>query len=266
MLHKSIQKVIVLSLVEDRQRREHIRRHFPETGIDKFDFFQAIPSSSPRVIDFYRKNLVQTYPSCFRCGLKSCQCPNNIIIPQQVANWLSFIDIWKSIAGKDGLFLICEDDIGFHKNAIPLLNGILTKLSKVNQRLLIRLVASGQQPFKTLELDRPLEIVDKPAMSNAAYIISGGMASYLLEQFKSICHTSDVWLHQHIAGHDEVKAITVNPLIGTDLSFNKDYAQFLSRIHPKGIDEEDVQRAEKHKKRVNTVQEYNELLREWKVN
>lgn len=265
VLHSLIRKVIVLSLAQDQRRREHINRHFSEVGIREFDFFEAIPSSSPRVTDFYRKALVQAYPECFRCGLETCQCPNNILIPQQVANWLSFLDIWSSIAGQDGLFLICEDDVGFHNNAITLLNDIISNLSGSSERLLVRLVASGQEPFKTLELEQPLELIDKPAMSNAAYIISGSMASYLLEQFETISHTSDVWLHQQIASHTDVNAVTVEPLIGTDLSFNKSYAQFSSRIHPKGIDEDDIQRAQKHIKRVDTEGEYQELLHEWNV-
>ncbi len=266
MLNSSIQKVIVLTLDEDRERRAHINQHFKDIGIDDFSFFKAISSSNSLVAEFYRKGLVKGYPECFRCSSKDCECPNNILIPQQVANCLSFVAIWKSIAGKNGLFLICEDDVVFHKNSIPLLNNVLSSLNNfTDEKIVIRLVASGQEPNKTLDLDRPLKITSEPAMSNAAYILSGSMASYLLEKFDAISHTSDVWLHDHIASHAGVKAITVEPLIGTDLSFNKEHAKFLSRIHPKGIDEDDIKREQNHNQRVGSVSEYQDMLRIWNV-
>ena len=265
MLNSSIQKVIVLTLDEDSERREHIKQHFKDIGIEDFSFFKAISSSSTHVANYYRKGLVKGYPECFRCSSNNCQCPNNIIIPQQVANWLSFTEIWKSIACKTGLFLICEDDVGFHTNAIPLLNDVLSSLNNPAEKLIIRLVASGQEPYKTLDLEEPLKITSEPVMSNAAYILSGSMASYLLDNFETISHTSDVWLHEHIAARADVNAITVEPLIGTDLSFNKDHAQFLSRIHPKGIDEDDIKREKNHKQRAGSASEYQDMLRTWNV-
>lgn len=263
MLHPAIRKTIVLSLKEDHCRRGHIRSHFTDIGISNFSFFIAIDSSDKSVAEAYRTGLVKCFPSCFRCGEDICSCPNNILIPQQVANWLSFIEIWKSLKGEQGYFLICEDDVSFHKNSIHLLNEVISDLPSPDNKVLLRLVASGKKPNLVLDKDIPLIVSDKVSMSNAGYIVSGSMVNYILESFEKIEHTSDVWLHSQLAKEDCVTSLTVKPLIGTDLSFNTEYAQFLSRIHPKGIDASDVKRKEIHIKRVQTSDEYQKLKSTW---
>lgn len=261
-LSKKIIKTVVLSLSVDKERRHYIRKHFAENGIDNFEFFDAIDKNDSQVSEAYSKETVKRYPTCFRCSKDNCNCDNNIIIPQQVGNWLSFVSIWKKLQAEDGLFLICEDDVAFHKNAIPLLNQCLDNLSS-NDKVLLRLVSSGTEPFLTLDKTLPLKLTEQVIMSNAAYIVSGEMVRHILRKFKRIEHTSDVWLHSFIAADPDVISFSVSPLLGTDLSYNKDFATFSSQIHPKGINEFDLRKKKNHIKRVDSEVEYQSLLEEW---
>lgn len=263
MLSSRISDTIVLSLASDWKRREYIRGHFNSIGINNFSFFLATEHTSQAVADAYKQGKVKQFPSCFRCGKESCSCENNILIPQQVANWLSFISIWRSLKDKSGYFLICEDDVALHRNAIECLNPVIEQLPSENEMVLLRLVASGNEPNQTMDISQPLTLIDQPVMSNAAYIVSAPMVNYLLESLDVIEHTSDVWLHQQIATHPRVKSFTVEPLIGTDLSFNPTYAQFMSQIHPKGINDLDTHRKKQHVKRVTSITDYKQLLNSW---
>jgi hypothetical protein len=100
-------------------------------------------------------------------------------------------------------------------------------------------------------------------MSNAAYIVNGAMAQRLVRAVDTITHTSDVWLHRTMAAGDDVEAFTLEPLLATDLSYNKDHARFASRIHPKGIDPADCARMAAHRKRVDNDAEYAEVRASW---
>lgn len=91
MLHKKISTINVVSLLRDSVRREHVQQHFADLGIDTFTFFDAVSHEDQAVIDAYNDGMVKRFPPCFRCGKRKCECKNNILIPQQVANWLSFL-------------------------------------------------------------------------------------------------------------------------------------------------------------------------------
>lgn len=263
MLHTKIKKTVVLSLEEDYLRRNHIRSHFLDIGISNFSFFKAVESTDNCVAELYSNGKVKVFPSCFRCGEEACNCQNNILIPQQIANWLSFINIWESLKNDSGYFLICEDDVVFHENAIPLLNEIIEQLPSEDNKVLLRLVESGQEPNKVLNPTVPLELSDDVVMSNAAYIVSVPMINHILNSFMNIEHTSDVWLHKQFSRDSDIHSLTVQPLIGTDLSFNKEHATFLSRIHPKGINKHDEDRVVRHIKRVESCDEYHAVRSGW---
>lgn len=265
MLHESISDVLVLSLTDDTARRSHIAQHFSEMGINDYRFVNAIPHSSAVVKAMYKNGSVMQYPNCFRCQKAICGCENNIIIPHQVANWLSFKRIWEIVADANGPVMICEDDVQFFSGGLSVLNRKLNSLlvGRESEKVLVRLGHSGLQTNISLNHCNELEISSNVVMSNVAHIMTPEFAQYLLENFGFIDTTSDIWVHNRMANQPGVTAYTVEPLIATDLSFNADVAKFYSRIHPKGIDSADKERAKKHIKRVSTKAEYKQALTMW---
>jgi GR25 family glycosyltransferase involved in LPS biosynthesis len=256
-------QTIVVSLSQDLARREHVVRHFHQLGIERFGFWPAVSHDDPAVADLYLSGKVLAWPPCFRCGQPNCACENNILLPQQVANWLSFIGLWRSLPDDpDHYVLVCEDDVAFHPQSLDNLRDFLDGFERQRRHVLIRLAQSGLQPFVTQPRARP-QRSGRVVMSNAAYIVNGAMAQRLVRAVDTITHTSDVWLHRTMAAGDDVEAFTLEPLLATDLSYNKDHARFASRIHPKGIDPADCARMAAHRKRVDNDAEYAEVRASW---
>lgn len=255
---------VILSLPKDYERRAHVKRHFAEIGIKRFRFETAIGWDAEPVRAAYLAGKVAQFPGCFRCCQQRCACANNILIPSQVANFLSFAQIWAVLAqGPLSQFtLICEDDVLFRPTALSDLYAVLKEQQNTAEPLLIRLAQSGLDPA-SLNAEEPAQLSNRVVMSNAAYVINGAMASYLTRHFDQITTTSDLWLHQEIAAHPEIKALTLEPLLATDLSYNVDHAQFASRIHPKGVTEHDRRIAMAHVKRVEDENAYQKLLQSW---
>lgn len=263
MLSHKISTVFVVSLVKDVDRRQHIHNHFSDLGIGNYEFVDGVDWTSEKVREAYRRDKVLSYPPCFRCGQKSCLCENNILVPQQVGNWLSFVKTWRKASEVYGWTLICEDDVWFYENGLALLNQFIESHSLTEQPQLVRLAQSGMAVDTSLADQKSLEVTDDVVMSNPAYLLNQAMAKRLLTRFDKISTTSDVWVHKEVAAEHDVDAVTVNPLIATELSFNKEYARFHSAIHPKGIDDVDIQRRQKHIKRVDSEQEYQSLRLSW---
>jgi GR25 family glycosyltransferase involved in LPS biosynthesis len=258
-----LSKVVVLSMPEDVLRKQHISKHFEEIGIKQFDFFEALGPLSKEVISAYNLGLVKPFPGCFRCGEQQCDCANNLLIPQQVANFLSFKSIWESLRNTGSSWtLICEDDVFFCSNASVVIDKVLLELGPKCVPSLVRLSQSGLDTASLLST-ADYKLTDNVVMSNSAYLINGHMAAYLCEQFNKIETTSDIWLHNVISKCELVHSYTVEPLLATDLSFNPNFAKFSSRIHPKGIDEADRKRAKEHVKHVSSSAEYVALLKKW---
>ena len=114
--------IYVLNLEKSIDRKEHIEKEFKRVGIEKYEFFKATPHDSDETKNLMNSNFVKKFPNCFRCNNKRCDCENNYLTPFQIANWCSFINIFKDIIKNNHKFvLICEDDIVFtfqHKRII----------------------------------------------------------------------------------------------------------------------------------------------------
>lgn len=264
-LNDIVSQVLVLSLPDDTERRVHIKNHFIQQGLADYRLIDAIPNSSALVKATYKKGIVKTYPNCFRCEKSNCECSNNILIPHQVANWLSFKKIWEIVADASGPVLVCEDDVLFYEGGLEKAASVISNIlnSKPNLPILIRLGHSGLSTEVKLPSEAKLELTSKVVMSNVAHIMTPAFAQHLLEQFDLIETTSDIWVHDWMSRQSDVFSYTVEPLIATDLSFNKDYALFRSRIHPKGIDADDEIRATQHIKKVDSLPRYMEVLESW---
>ncbi|TCT01667.1 hypothetical protein [Aquabacter spiritensis] len=255
-------ETVVLSLPEAQARQAHIADHFAAVGIRSYRFHEATPAASPLVAAHYRLGKVAGFPPCFRCGRTSCQCANNILVPAQVANFLSFMQLWRSLPrDPQKLFLICEDDVLFFPGAVDRLAEFLTAFAVPQQPLLLRLSKAGAPT--DARVDGPLSTSAQRRMSNPAYIVNGAMAARLAHQSDSVTTTSDIWLHVIQAADPAVQARTLEPCLATELSNNKEWARFESSIHPKGINPEDQARKARHICRVDTPVEYDRLRNHW---
>lgn len=229
--------IVVVSLPESLQRREHSRRHLEKVGLPGFRFFEATAAADPAVEAYRNRGEVVEYPPCFRCGKLDCGDPdcNNFLIPEQIATFITYLRLWESIRDGDaGRVLVLEDDVRFHSCA-----------PKVISRL-AQWVASGRIPFESetptlLRLGWAycrdhrhtwrIRYSRKQRMANPCHAVTRAFARALLERYTGICHTADVY--QHKIAPREGEAWTVFPPIASDLSWTM--GSLPSTIHPKAV-------------------------------
>lgn len=109
IIERLFDKVIVISLEQSHARRAYIHKYLSESGIQKYEFFNATSASDPLVTQAYANNDVATFPPCFRCGKLDCGNPdcNNFLIPQQVATFITYRRLWQAVAdGEVGRILV----------------------------------------------------------------------------------------------------------------------------------------------------------------
>lgn len=235
--------VYVVSLTQSLDRREHIKKHFSDISLDLYSFHDAILWDSSEVRQAYDQGLVKLYPDCFRCGELDCgneDC-NNVLIPQQVGNFLSHKQLWQQIAARQQLALVVEDDVVFETYA----SAVLTKLkvhldthpefSNPDQPLLLRF---GWAKCEEHSPDMPFSIDENPRMSNPCYALNSSFARNLLANFKRIETTSDIFLHRKT--HATGEAFTILPPIASELSWSTGKVESL--IHPKQLHAEHLRK------------------------
>ncbi len=58
-------------------------------GLGDFRFFDATDHDSPLVAGYRNRGEVATFPPCFRCGRRVCDCRNNVLLDPQVATFIA---------------------------------------------------------------------------------------------------------------------------------------------------------------------------------
>ncbi len=224
-----------LSIKTAIERRTHMQKEFERLRITNYNFWDAYTPESKEVIDFISSGKVKTFPPCFRCGQVKCNCSNNYLMPTQISNALSFMDIFEDIRknGKDEFYIICEDDISFYKKHLLLLDNLLSKEYlkekwdyKENKPLLIRLASPAPKQEQIEEIDLN---INKVIMSNYCFLINQSFAKYITNNFDRIETTSDIFIHKEISNN--ILNLTMTPPICHDLSWNE--GVFESSIRPK---------------------------------
>lgn len=228
-------RIVVISLPASVDRRQHIRQHFADIGIDDYAFFNALDSRAPEVSRLFEDGKVAQYPPCFRCGKLECgkkDC-NNVLIPVQVAVFATYLALWREIAATNHRVLVCEDDVLFHPWAGRVLKDIL-------QRVLGgRLTFTGAEPGLlrlgwALGPDHdaavPFQFDRSVRMSNPCHAITGAYARALLHEFALVDHTADVYQHSSVSV-SKTHAVTILPPIASELSSSVGSVESL--IHPK---------------------------------
>lgn len=249
-----IEHVFSISLARDINRKQHTIAEMSALGVRDFSFFPAINFDEKLVKDAFCSNLIKAPGLCFRCGKQSCGCPNNVLIPKQVANWLSFLSVLHVIAlGQYSVAMVCEDDVKFTYYASDVFRAIHNRKEIVDNLkssvpTLVRLGYPGYSP-DIHKINGEVNFSDNKAMSNSCFVCNASYAQYVINSINDvgvITHTSDVYFHS-LCIADSVKSFTAQPPPAFDLSQSR---LIHSAIHPKAIDGLDIERDRSHVKRV----------------
>ena len=95
--------------------------------------------------------------------------------------------------------MVCEDDVLIYPGSTKLLRKYLDGLLITDEPLLIRMANSGANADVDLTTVEEVNEIDDVYMSNPAYLLNDSMARSLLQNFKVIATTSDIWLHDQMA-------------------------------------------------------------------
>ena len=244
--------VYCISLPESISRRNHIEDELGRNNIVNYEFIDAVGKNNAIVEDAYNSGMVKLFPPCFRCGKDKCLCENNVLIETQVATFFSHKKVWEIIAAnKDGIYLIIEDDIKFNWYYKFIKYFFQNKIHSLineckNSPLLIRL-AWAQNAEHRLSTVKLIEGLVK--MSNPMYSINPEMAKVLIEEFKTIDTTVDVYVHNNIGV--KYKNYTLMPPLAHELSYSHGKVESLVRPREKRIKRLQKQNVENAKKELN---------------
>lgn len=230
-------QVFVLSLKNAQERRDYITQHLAEHGLNHYQFFDATPADSDEVCEAIASGEVLRFPPCFRCGELDCGDPNcnNFLIPAQVACFLSYRRLWRTMAsGPAQRLLVLEDDVVLHKQAPAVLNWLAGQVDvgmvpwQAGKACLLRLGWARCAEHDALAPEE-CRIDSSIRMSNPCHALTRDFAQALLARDCGIYHTSDVY--QHLQAPRPGEAFTVFPPIASEHSWSD--GRFASSIHPK---------------------------------
>lgn len=231
-------KVICISLADSLERRARMRALFKQIGIGNYMFFDAVDKSSEEVTAYYSEGKVATFPPCFRCKKLSCgndDC-NNVLIPAQVATFLSYKAVWAWLA-KSNLSnaLLVEDDLVLADNAESRSQDIFNKGLLDSSPLLLNesayLVRFGWALCEEHALESEVRLETFSRMANPAHAINKKMAAKLLNAATNIDTTVDIFQHNEVA--NETNSATCFPPLFYELSWST--GEVDSLIHPKQV-------------------------------
>jgi len=240
ILNSRFDKIFVINLKESIDRKNHILKEFKNFGITNFEFFEATHFDDPSVKELMNSKKVFQFPPCFRCFKNRCFCNNNFLTKYQIANWLSYINLFKKILESDHNFvLICEDDIVFTKYAHSIFNKLLSKMSftklqiQLHQPLLIKMAAAFDHLNHNL-FNNKIYYTKNYALSNPCFAVNKPMIKLFLDNLKIIDYHSDVYLHKTIPQHfkNNIQMFVMRPLPVFELSFVESYKKFDSLVRP----------------------------------
>lgn len=231
--------VLCVSLPTCQDRREHTKRELASWGFPAPRFVDAYCPNDREPLEWFNSSKVFKFPPCFRCRgpIMRCYCPNNVMLIEQVANWLSFRKAWKTIAGgPHEWYLLVEDDVKFTHRAAECWNALVTRDlldSCAGSPCIIR---CGWQLGWDYVDDLPPELAEGVIrMSNHCSVLNRSMAEVLLAGSETLLDsTSDMFIHEQVAPRH--RNYTLFPPISYDLSFA---LKVPSLIRPKGVEGDD---------------------------
>jgi GR25 family glycosyltransferase involved in LPS biosynthesis len=231
--------IFVISLKESPDRRSHIQKEFKRVGIEQFEFFDATHFSSPEVQSIKKTNRFYSRAQCFQCHKMKCQCSNNFITDYQIANWLSYIRLWKHIIDNEIPFcLICEDDINFtplHKQHIfPIFTKQFIKMYHISFELPLAIGLGNGFHVNKHYSKQPLHLKKQNVRCNPCFCINLPMAKLFYEHYH-IHHASDHFMHIEIPHRfPQVQHFVAYPMPVYESSISPWDIKFDSLVRPKG--------------------------------
>ena len=241
-LFKSVfNHIYVLNLEKCADRKAHIVNEFGRIGLQQedYEFFKATTHDSEEVRLLMESPLVKKFPNCFRCNKKRCSCENNVLTPFQIANWCSFINMFKDILKNDYEFvLLCEDDVVFSKQSTRILYNLLSKKTfakyRINMQkpLLIKMGAAYR--VENHDSRAQPQFIHNYSLSNPCFAINKQMVQTLLSNLKIIDYHSDIYFHKKIfqMGIPNLQNFTMFPCPVFELSFVPEKQKFESTVRP----------------------------------
>lgn len=228
-------KCYCISLKASKDRRRLLSKELKFYGLKNYTIVDAISADDDVVNRLYSEGLVAKFPPCFRCKKSfDCKCDNNILIPSQIATFLSHKKIWEKILldnNTDLLYLIIEDDVKFNpyfKIFRYYFNYKINKLYRNNKHepFLLRL---GWAKNSDHYMHRIQLVSNTVKMSNPIYAINSAMAQKLLENIEYNT-TVDIYIHK-VIGLQVQSNFTLFPPIAHDRSMS--LGTVSSLIHPR---------------------------------
>jgi len=163
------------------------------------------------------------------CDREDC---NNVLIPEQVATFSSYVRLWEKIAASPQRALIFEDDVFLHPWWPEVLSRLATWIDSdelsfsPDDSKLIRLgwaLCSDHGPADEVRMSK------ETRMANPCHAMTSAFARKALQTADRVTHTVDVVVHRQIPESDE--SVTIFPPIASELSWST--GEFDSLIHPK---------------------------------
>ncbi len=262
--------IYIINLEEDLGRYNHCLYELAKIQSKKNYFVRAVNFNDTLVKEFYKKDKVKNFDSCFRCDdinyVKNyCEHDNNIITPMQVGNFLSFKKVMKTKLQSQGLGLVLEDDFYLkegYKKAFNNISRFIFKhnLANLNEPLLIR-IGSHTQVQKRYNILFNLFgtnkfIKNSYNMANPGFIFNNKFAELFLDKFVKVNTTSDNFIHKILCKENGVVNYSVVPFPISQYTHKSDKEKFISSI-------DRVSENIAFKNYVNNKEEYEELLNIW---
>ena len=120
MIDSLFDRVIVISLASNSERREHIRQHFAETGITNYEFFDAINGAELDLAALKRAGTLADKPA---------EHGGTDLSPGEVGCAWSHIRVYESALARSlTRILVCEDDVQFCAGANAAIAGYMAEM------------------------------------------------------------------------------------------------------------------------------------------
>ena len=270
---QTVNNFYIINLKHEIARYNHCVYELAKAGFKNLNFVNGILYDEEVVKNYYKKNLVKGFDSCFRCDdimylQDECIHLNNIITPPQVANFLSFNKVMNIAVKNEGLTAVFEDDIFFKKNfnySLINIDNFITKnnLQNSTEPVLIRFGSHTiferryEMFFKIFK--KNIFLKNKFNMSNPGFIFNKQFAEIFIKEFNYINTTSDNFIHKLICMKYKVKNYSVVPFPVSQFTHKSKKEKFKSSIDKDFSKDSNFY----FKNFVNSKKEYEELLKLW---